>query len=408
MLEFQFNEAYSMKINRISYQDNRLKWGFAPISLGHLVLLVGISGVGKTQILQSVRNLREIANGRSKSGVSWDVEFTTISNDNYHWSGVFETKETDLESELSDRSFMSGDNDDEDITTKPKILRESLTKNGNVIIERNSDFIKLRGMITPKLKSDISILSSLGEDDDIMPLKSEFKRIHYSDQSYSIQASNHFSPSQRTKLYRSLEELQESNWPISLKLYILYNQFPDVFLEIKLQFIDVFPQIQDILYKRMKKSTIPTSIAKDTLWEMLKESPVIHLKEVDVDEPIPQQSMSSGMYRTLLHIADLYLLPRGSVVLIDEFENSLGINCIDVLTRDLVADDREIQFIITSHHPYIINNIGMEHWKIVTRKGGQIRVIDATDPTLNLGKSRHQAFLQLTNLAVVNAVLSVC
>jgi predicted ATPase len=387
-----------MKINRISYQDNELKWGFDPISLSNLVLFVGISGVGKTQILQSVRSLREIANGRSKSGVSWNVEFTTTSNDNYHWSGSFETNEADPASELSDRSFMSGDNDDEDITTKPKILRESLIKNGNVIIERNSDFIKLRGMITPKLKSDISILSSLGEDDDIMPFKSEFKRIHYSDQSNSIQASNRFLPSQRTKLYLSLEELQESNWPISLKLYILYNQFPDVFLEIKLQLIDVFPQIQDILYKRMKKSMIPTSIAKDALWEILKESPVIHLKEVDVDEPIPQQSMSSGMYRTLLHIADLYLLPRGSVVLIDEFENSLGINCIDVLTRDLVADDRGIQFIITSHHPYIINNIGMEHWKIVTRKGGQIKVIDATDPALNLGKSRHQAFLQLTNL----------
>jgi AAA domain, putative AbiEii toxin, Type IV TA system len=391
-----------MKINRISYQDNRLKWGFAPISLGHLVLLAGISGVGKTQILQSVRNLREIANGRSKSGVSWDVEFTTTSNDNYHWSGAFETKETDLGSELSDQNFIP---EDDDITTKPKILSESLTKNGDVIIERTSDFIKLRGMITPKLKSDISILSSLGEDDDLMPLNIEFKRIHYSDQSNSIQVFNRFLSNQKVESYRSLEELQESNLPISLKLYTLYNQFPDIFREIKLQFIDVFPQIQDILYKRMKKSMLPTSItnpisiSKDLLWEVLKEAPVLHLKEVDVDELIPQQSMSSGMYRTLLHIADLYLLPRGSVVLIDEFENSLGINCIDVLTRDLVADDREIQFIITSHHPYIINNIGMEHWKIVTRKGGQIRVIDATDPTLNLGKSRHQAFLQLTNLA---------
>ncbi|MGB3265930.1 MAG: ATP-binding protein, partial [Microcoleus sp.] len=79
----------------------------------------------------------------------------------------------------------------------------------------------------------------------------------------------------------------------------------------------------------------------------------------------------------------------------DEFENSLGINCIDVVT-DLIVENRNIQFILTSHHPYIINNIGMEHWKIVTRQGGVVTVKDAKD--LNLGKSRHQAFTQLINL----------
>ncbi|MDF5726138.1 MAG: ATP-binding protein, partial [Rhizonema sp. PD37] len=53
--------------------------------------------------------------------------------------------------------------------------------------------------------------------------------------------------------------------------------------------------------------------------------------------------------------------------------------------------------IITSHHPYIINNIKMEHWKIVTRKGGIVTAQDAKD--FNLGKSRHQAFMQLINLS---------
>ena len=38
----------------------------------------------------------------------------------------------------------------------------------------------------------------------------------------------------------------------------------------------------------------------------------------------------------------------------------------------------------------------MEYWKIVTRRGGVVTVRDAKD--FNLGKSRHQAFLQLINL----------
>jgi hypothetical protein len=55
--------------------------------------------------------------------------------------------------------------------------------------------------------------------------------------------------------------------------------------------------------------------------------------------------------------------------------------------------DRNIQFIITSHHPYIINNIDMSHWKIVSRKGGVISTKNAID--LRLGESRHKAFKQL-------------
>ena len=101
------------------------------------------------------------------------------------------------------------------------------------------------------------------------------------------------------------------------------------------------------------------------------------------------------MLKTLMHISELYLSAEGTVILIDEFENSLGVNCIDILS-DLLFDNRKLQFIITSHHPYIINKIGMEYWKIVTRKGGVVTARDAKD--YNLGKSRHQAFMQLINL----------
>jgi hypothetical protein len=55
-----------------------------------------------------------------------------------------------------------------------------------------------------------------------------------------------------------------------------------------------------------------------------------------------------------------------------------------------------MQFILTSHHPYIINNIDLTDWKIVTRKGGIVRVKDAEQ--LHLGRSKHQAFIQLMNL----------
>ena len=106
--------------------------------------------------------------------------------------------------------------------------------------------------------------------------------------------------------------------------------------------------------------------------------------------------MSSGMFRTFLHVSDMYLLSKGTLVLIDEFENSLGVNCINVLTEDLIFENTNLQFIATSHHPYIINKIPYEHWKIVTRKGGEIRTFDAKE--FDLGASNHEKFINLINL----------
>jgi len=66
------------------------------------------------------------------------------------------------------------------------------------------------------------------------------------------------------------------------------------------------------------------------------------------------------------------------------------------LTDDLIHENKTLQFIATSHHPYIINNIPYEYWKIVTRQGGHIRICNASD--YHLGKSKQDAFIQLTKI----------
>ena len=54
----------------------------------------------------------------------------------------------------------------------------------------------------------------------------------------------------------------------------------------------------------------------------------------------------------------------------------------------------DIQVIMTSHHPYIINSIPFECWKIVTRSGCDVTVHSADE--LNIGiRSKHEAFMQL-------------
>ena len=57
----------------------------------------------------------------------------------------------------------------------------------------------------------------------------------------------------------------------------------------------------------------------------------------------------------------------------------------------------DCQFILTSHHPYVINNIPMATWKLVTRKGGLVRVTSASDIPALRGASHHEAVLRPIN-----------
>lgn len=366
-----------MKIKKVAFWDNLREWRFEPIYFSNLALLVGVSGVGKTQILNGILNLQRIANGASLNGLAWDVTFSTVNNVEYRWLGEFETQK--LPAIIPN---------EEDEINKFRIVQEHLSREGNVIIERSNNEIKFKGETTPKLSPFQSAVEILNQEEDISPVQQAFNEIIYSDNSsllngiYGIPVRVLSIISKNNNF--ALENVQASDLPILLKLALMARHFPDIFAQIKTKFIDVFDQVEDIKIEPLEDNANPS----------FTRFP-IQIKEKGVKDWIFQNNISSGMLKTIIHISELYLSPEGTVILIDEFENSLGINCIDVVT-DLIVENRNIQFILTSHHPYIINNIGMEHWKIVTRKGGVVTVIDAKD--LNLGKSRHQAFMQLINL----------
>ena len=362
-----------MKIKRVAFWDNLREWRFEPIDFSNLALLVGVSGVGKTQILKAILNLQRIANGASLNGLAWDVTFLTVNNVEYRWQGEFETKEN-LPVILNK----------EHETNEFRIVKEHLVRDENVIIERTPNEIIFKGKTTPKLSPFQSVVEILDQEEDISPVQQAFNKIISNNfSSFDYLYDRNYLRLSTISSNTLLENIKESDMTLQIKLAFIYHYHSDIFNNIRRIFIQVFPQVEDIKIEAVEDDNL------------LSTSFPIQIKEKGVNDWIFQNNISSGMLKTLIHITELYLSPEGTVILIDEFENSLGINCIDVVT-DLIVENRNIQFILTSHHPYIINNIGMEHWKIVTRKGGVVTAIDAKD--LNLGKSRHQAFMQLINL----------
>ncbi len=369
-----------MKIEQLEYWDKNIDWGFPPITFHKFNLLVGVSGVGKTKIIESIHNLRKITLGESLKGVKWDVTFAGDDGTKYRWQGEFQTKEFS-------RFFDLRQQEDED--DGYNISREILEIDGKVIVERNQDEIRFKGNITPKLSPYQSLVAIFSLEDDIAAIQQEWQKIIVSDTKKLFEVElfryHELSSSNDVPEYpKDLDDIQNSNWPLLVKLSVLHNHFFKQFCTLKESFCDIFVQVEDIKIEWV--NNVPFKNV---------HVPVIYIKEKGVEDWIHESNLSSGMRKTLNFICELYLSPPGSVMIIDEFENSLGVNCIDIIAEDFLGEERDFQFIITSHHPYIINNIPQAFWKIVTRKGGVVTVKDTQD--LKLGKSKHKAFMQLIN-----------
>jgi len=125
--------------------------------------------------------------------------------------------------------------------------------------------------------------------------------------------------------------------------------------------------------------------------------PVFCIKEKNISQWISSRDISSGMQKIFLLILDTYLLQDSGILLIDEYENSLGINAINFLPDLINSINTKCQFIITSHHPYIINSIPIESWKVFHRNGMHVHITNGIDLKERYSNSSQEYFVQLIN-----------
>ena len=369
-----------MKILELAYEDKATGWKLNPVQFSDLNLLVGVSGVGKTKIVE----------GESLYSVKWSINFLTNDGNEYHWSGEFE-------------SFV--------------IIHESLFLNlgdqssKEELIKRDAEKISFKNNLIPvKLLPFKSVINILGEK-DFEIIRAEFNKIYLSDTSSESLKKNILISKElwnktierfnnpNNLLYSEQESLFDEICENEKELSIEFKFVLACYLEkqlclrlhrfesIKNRFKEIFENIDNIY-------AIIVDGGEDNELHQVYINEII--KKENVRLVLNQDDISSGMLKTFWHLAEIYLSPRNSVILIDEFENSLGVNCLDSITEDLTDSDHQLQFIITSHHPYVINNIRPSHWKIVTRQGGEVTVKSAED--FHISPSRQKAYIDLINV----------
>ena len=392
-----------MQINSFEYRDRRRQWQLEETRFDQFNLLVGVSGVGKTKILRSLRQICDVAAGRGDApgDVEWAIHFRHADLE-YRWEGRTEIVKAGVLHESVPAAMEPGGADE-----SSEIVEERIVADGDLLVDRRGDIFTFVDQPLPKLKKTDSAIALLENEERVRPIRAGFRRVLFSIAAKLLvglpfHTFNAEDVARRVETYRALpkgpagfasfrEKLADSGLTnlseyANLAAYYLQEAFPEEFQKLQGLFSEIFPSVRGMGVRRLGAPTGASTVVLD-----------LAIHEEGASLPISQSEMSAGMLRTLVHLVEISLSPPGAVILIDEFENSLGVNCMPDLTR-LMLSRSDCQFILTSHHPYVINNIPPATWKLVTRNGGTVRVQSTRDvPALQV-PSHQQAFIRLINL----------
>lgn len=338
-----------------------------------VTLLVGLSGVGKTQILNAVEYSLKLAVDKDIILRPYRVGIgIQIGNDVYEWFyEIGKMGGGELVLEEDDRFGF---------------VFEKLIYNGKLIFERTEEKIVISGYDrVPQPKKDESLILQYSEDENFEALIWGIRKLYSVEIELAVRGgirSESFSllkskVSDTLKKENNVDFKAFSHLPAAAKIYIAKNFYYDLYVEIFDAVKELFIEIEDI------------DVEEDRVREMYLVSVQVYGKK------LLQHDISNGMLKTIYYIVELFTMSEDSLVLIDEFENGLGVNCIDLLSEIMLSERNDLQFIITSHHPKIINVIDMGKWRIIDRDINIVK--NHGSESYGIGNSQHDAYFNLIN-----------
>ncbi|MFV9067309.1 AAA family ATPase [Serratia fonticola] len=371
-----------MFINEIYLHDSKNNITVNNIKFGRKNFFVGVSGAGKSTILNGIITLVNIAKGGSSPADTWNIKFTDNTGRLIEWSGRFSKK-----NEIS-----------EDKKLVAELLEEKLVIDEVTVFTKKNKSFKLNDIDFPIIEESKSNFYLLRNHELIKAAHASITSIIYSGSLESKSGSLTSIPiitasyEDEVKKLLSTERNSIKNLPslgrmVDSKQRIIFSckYDRDTFDDFMFIYTSVFPSVREISVKQVR-NIANTSSSTDN------KGYVIQLK-MDDGTLVEQGAISSGMFKTMTILADIIMSSDDSVILMDEIENSLGINCLQEVLNELILSDKQI--IITTHHPKIINKAPIKSWKIVSRSGGVITAHEA-DSIKSTG-NHHDPFFQLIN-----------
>ena len=370
---FEFNDStYGISIDR-TYFDK-------------INLLVGVSGAGKTIILRVLSSYIDlIRKGSSvKNECNFKMNFTveTVSSvDTYEWS--ISTTQSSLVDKVTGN------------TAGYIVTKEELLRNGKMLFARDNNKLEISGYNSlPKIPLDKSTIAVFKDDNLFKDINKAFVSVigldeqknayievpkEFYDEAFIV-AKENMMPYEHMALYMSL-------LPLVVRLGIARSVYAEKFNMYMDKLKEIFPYISDVKI-RLSKSTQKYVI-------------VLCLQD---DVEVEQDRISSGIIKTMNVLAYLYFIAQNALIIVDEVENSLGINCLDdvIESIDCSVYEQNNQAILSSHHPYIINAVDSSKWRIVSQENGHITTKSANE--VGIDSKNRDGFFELINFLKRNAI----
>ncbi len=352
-------------------------WQFDEAVFGRVNLLVGDSATGKSRFLNTIVNFtKQIVSKTVRYDGDWDTDFA-IDGKVYNYKLVVKQSSS--------------------TTNEKEVVKEELIWKDNnlVLVNRDQGVFYWKDKDLPKLSRSISAISLLKDEPEMRDIYNGFRRVvarrfFGPDLSATFQFGA-LPPDEANQLIakKDAQVLLNEQMDFHNKMNMLKTIDPGMYDQITALFRQAFPFILDTSIQAF--SQIFESAAMPLI------APVFCIKERHIKDWIPINDISSGMQKIFLLILDLFLMKDSGILLIDEYEHSLGINAINFLPDLIYSISGKCQFIITSHHPYIINTIPIEHWHVFHRNGLSVRIKSGKELKEKYKASKQEQFVQLIN-----------
>ncbi len=172
----------------------------------------------------------------------------------------------------------------------------------------------------------------------------------------------------------------QNKFPISLLIYIVKNTLPDRYDDFLEDLQAIFPEIEEVHIN-----------------QSASDNGNYYLSMRQNGKLLLQPDISSGIMRTIYVLSCIHFCESDTLIMFDELENSLGVNCLDEVVERIRQQSigKDVQFLLTSHHPYIINQIPASNWLIVLQKNSVVESKRAEE--LGIGRMQRERFFELIN-----------
>src|SRR5262249_13156149 len=286
-------EPPAMKITSFSFTDLKTKWTLEEMSFDAFNLLVGVSGAGKTKIVEALKRVcaATLRSGEAPPDCVWALAFEH-ENVAYRWEA--RTRTSDSESPGVGKSPL------------PSFLMERVTADQKPLIDRAEEHFTYGEKSLPKLKSSETAILLLEDEPSLLPIRDAFRSVMFSeavrpeetelsDGQVDGPGSGIHQPAKNLGLLRSALVVGNSalyGGLVTYSGYVMQETLPDDWKKLQGAYCAIFPGVTEIGVERVR---LPASRSKFLL----------RIREAGCGDWIPQDRISSGMLRTLAHLIEL-------------------------------------------------------------------------------------------------------